>query len=156
MAMELGVAVSLMEDAWWMPVTVSPSREYPYVVILEKALSHGVFVNSKGRRFTNEAEPYITVCQTMYTSNCPEAKCIPCWFVFDRAYRKKYPAGPMMAPMVPPSRRLIDSGYLRVGNTVEELARNCGIESRWIGRRSGEVQRLCRDRDGFGLQQRWR
>ncbi len=132
MAMELGAQVSLMDDAWWMPTTIVPGWEMPYVVVLEKGLPHSMFVNSKGRRFANEAEPYINVVNAMYAANGPQARSIPCWFVFDQAFRSKYPIGTIIYPLLPPPRRLIDSGFLKVGRTVEELARECGIDPRGL------------------------
>ncbi|WP_424102268.1 FAD-dependent oxidoreductase [Moorena producens] len=121
MGMSVGAECELMEEAWWTPTSVVPGTQYAYVLIIEKSLPGSVIVNNQGKPFANEAEPYIDVVKKMYESDS-----IPAFFVFDRRFRNKYPTGPLMPGFTP--KKYIDKGYIQVANTIEELAKKCGIE----------------------------
>jgi 3-oxosteroid 1-dehydrogenase len=45
--------VELMREAWWMPATLAPGVKYTNVLMIEKSLPHGIFVNRDAKRFLN-------------------------------------------------------------------------------------------------------
>ncbi len=126
MGLELGAALDLMDDAWWMPTSVAPGGEMPFMSIVDRSLPGCLIVNRRGRRFTNEAAPYVDVVKNQYASHASGAGAIPACLIFDSRFRRKYPAGPVMPGAS--VRRFVASGYLKVGGTIEELAGKCGID----------------------------
>jgi 3-oxosteroid 1-dehydrogenase len=98
----------------------------PIMSIVDRSLPGCIIVNKQGRRFTNEAAPYIDVVKSQYASHFRDGGAIPAYFLMDQRFRRRYPAGPMM-PMSTP-KRFISSGYLKVADTLEGLAEKCGID----------------------------
>jgi 3-oxosteroid 1-dehydrogenase len=139
MGLELGARVDLMDDAWWMPTSVAPGAEMPNMSIVDRSLPGCIIVNRRGRRFTNEAAPYIDVVKNQYASHDSGAGAIPAYFIMDGRFRKKYPAGAIM-PMAGVGR-FVASGYLKVADTIEELAGKCGIDA---GGLAAEVEKFNR------------
>lgn len=117
----IGAAVDLMDDAWWAP-TFMPPGGAPQIVIFERAKPGNIIVNAAGQRFANEADPYNDLVKQM--QEAPQA--IPAHMVFDHAYRAKYPIGGML-PGITPQRHL-DSGFVIRAETLDELARQAGID----------------------------
>ena len=126
MGLEHGATVDFMDDAWWMPTSLAPGEEMPIMSIVDRSLPGCIIVNKKGKRFTNEAGPYINVVKDQYANHLREGGAIPAYFIMDQRFRSKYPAGPMM-PMYTP-KRFISNGYLKVADTIEGLAEKCGVD----------------------------
>jgi 3-oxosteroid 1-dehydrogenase len=84
----LGARLLLMDDAWWGPSVPLPSG--PYFLLAERTLPGCILVNGAGRRFVNEAAPYVDAVHAMYDGNTPEVPHIPAWLVFDQSYRNRY------------------------------------------------------------------
>jgi 3-oxosteroid 1-dehydrogenase len=85
---ELGAATGLMDDAWWAPSIPLPGG--PYFCLAERSLPGCVLVNGAGRRFVNEAAPYVDAVHAMYAGNTPDNPHIPAWLIFDQCYRDRY------------------------------------------------------------------
>jgi 3-oxosteroid 1-dehydrogenase len=96
-----------------------------------------MFVNRLGRRFTNEAASYSAVVQAMYADDAQTGASVPCWWVLDATYRKRFPVGP-----VAPGRLMSDAnvakrfppwapgaGWLHKADTLEALAREIGVDA---------------------------
>jgi len=126
MGLEHGATVDFMDDAWWMPTSVALGEEMPIMSIVDRALPGCIIVNKNGKRFTNEAGPYINVVKDQYANHLREGGAIPAFFIFDQRFHGRYPAGPMM-PMLTP-KRFISNGYLKVADTLEGLSEKCGID----------------------------
>ena len=126
MGIEAGASVDLMDDAWWMPTSLVPGEDMPNMIIVERSLPGCLIVNRSGKRFTNEAGPYIDVVRDQYTSHREEGGAIPAYLIMDSRFRSKYPTSPML-PMITP-KRYVKNGYLRVSDTLEGLATTCGID----------------------------
>ena len=123
-----GAALGLMDEAWWTPVSLVPKSPFSWVLVVEKSLPHGLFVNQSGHRFTNEAAPYIDVVHGMYEDAERSAAPNPRWYhVFDATYRRSSIAGPIAPGKVMPDKRLPrryrDGRYLHRAPTLEALAR---------------------------------
>jgi 3-oxosteroid 1-dehydrogenase len=134
-AADVGAAldVELMREAWWMPATLAPGQRYNSVLMIEKSMPHGMFVNRDGKRFVNEAESYNDLVIDMYASDERDGVSIPAWFVVDGTYRSRYNLGPVLPSFVMPDKRLPPAwkpgaGWLHRAATIEELARDLGIE----------------------------
>ncbi len=137
MGLDVGSAVSFMDDAWWMPTSVAPGEEMPNMSIVDRSLPGCIIVNNKGKRFTNEAAPYVDVVKDQYANHFKEGGAIPAYFIMDQRFRSKYPAGPMMPGANP--KRFIANGYLKVADTLEGLAEKCGIDPQGL---VSEVERF--------------
>jgi 3-oxosteroid 1-dehydrogenase len=120
----LGAALDLMDDAWWGPSIPLPSG--PYFCLAERTLPGCLLVNAAGRRFVNEAAPYVDAVHAMYDNDNPEVPHIPAWLVFDKRYRDRYLlAG--RAPRQPFPRRWYDEGVMHRAVTLGELAAGIGV-----------------------------
>ncbi len=137
MGLEAGARVDLMDDAWWMPTSVAPGAEMPFMSIVDRSLPGCMIVNRRGRRFTNEAAPYIDVVKSQYASHARGEEAIPASFIMDARFRRKYPAGPLMPGTS--GRQFVASGYLKVADTIEGLAAKCGIDPEGL---ADEVKKL--------------
>jgi 3-oxosteroid 1-dehydrogenase len=121
-----GGALGLMDEAWWTPVSLVPKSPFSWVLVVEKSLPHGLFLNQDGKRFTNEAAPYIDVVNGMYDDVETTGAADPRWFhIFDATYRKSSIAGPVAPGKVMPDKRLPrryrDGKFLYKAATLEEL-----------------------------------
>ena len=131
--MELGADVAYMEHAWWAPTTLPTGAAQSQVLFVERALPGSIMVNSAGRRFCNEAEPYNDIGYDMYRADQEEGvTAAPCWFVFDARFRNRYPCGPILPGYAAPDSRLPehlkkDDYYFRE-DTLEALADKTGID----------------------------
>ena len=126
-AMAYDAAVDLMDDAWWGPVSLPPDLDTAFFHVSERALPGSIMVNQRGRRFVNEAAPYIDVVHTMYRLHRAEDPHIPAYFIFDETYRRRYLFG-TLAPLQPLPRRYREEGYIQVATTLRELARKLGVD----------------------------
>jgi 3-oxosteroid 1-dehydrogenase len=132
MGLAVGAGLDLMDDAWWGPTTVVPGEDRARMLVIEKSLPGSILVNRRGERFVNEAAPYIDVVNTMYEKNAPDAPSVPAYLIFDAAYRKKYPCGPMLQASQQPDWALpkaLRQGYLKKSETLEGLAAQLGIDA---------------------------
>lgn len=124
--MRIGAPVDLMEEAWWGPSSMPPGRE-PYFHVGERAYPGLIMVSRKGRRFTNESDGYVDVVQAMYRKHTDDDPHVPAWFIFDQRYRNNYIFGDIF-PRAPIPRKYLDSGFIQVANSIEELAQKLGME----------------------------
>jgi len=131
MGLKLGAAIDLMDDGWWGPTTVVPGEDQARMLVIEKSLPGGILVNKAGKRFVNEAMPYIDVVNEMYAKNTPEAPSVPAYLIFDAEFRKKYPCGPMAIPGQPDTKlpKIIQEQYLKKADTLEGVAAIFGIDA---------------------------
>ncbi|MGI5128126.1 3-oxosteroid 1-dehydrogenase [Pseudonocardia sp. CA-107938] len=115
----LGAAVDLMDDAWWGPSI--PLSGGPYFCLAERTLPGSIMVNGAGRRFVNEAAPYVDAVHAMYAGHATGVSHIPAWLVLDQRYRNRYPfAG--LGPRQPFPGRWRKVGAVHTATTLPELA----------------------------------
>lgn len=121
----LGADVGLMDEAWWTPTTQYPGVKSGWVLVVEKSLPGGIFVNRSGERFTNEAAPYVDVVVAMYADQKKTAASVPGWMIFDGRYRRNYIAGPVGPGKVMSDGSLgkkLRTQFLVKAASVDELA----------------------------------
>lgn len=117
---QLGAAVDFMDDAWWMPSVEHPAGA-TIPLVSERAIPGQVIVSVDGRRFTNEASPYVN-----FVHDQLEGKHDPAWFVMDSRARSRYPFAQIL-PGRPFPRAFYDAGIVRRADTVEALAGEIGV-----------------------------
>ena len=123
----------LMREAWWMPATLAPGSKYTDVLMIEKSLPHGIFVNRDAKRFLNEGENYNDLVIRMYEQDAKDHASIPAWFIVDTTYRKRYRLGPVLPAFVMSDKKLPPEwrpgeGWLHKADTLEELAADIGLD----------------------------
>jgi 3-oxosteroid 1-dehydrogenase len=124
----LGAELALMEDAWWGPTV--PLTGGPWFCLAERTLPGGIMVNAQGRRFMNEAAPYVEAVHRMYGGPNGQGdgpgENIPCWMIIDQRYRNRY----VFAGQQPRAKfpgRWYKSGVVTRAGTVTELAEKIGV-----------------------------
>ena len=129
----LGAATALMDWAWWAPTIAVPGEDTPRGVFAERAFPGAIVVNSLGRRFVNEAAPYLEFVDAMYRDNqSTGGKSIPAWVIFDGHFRFNYAMGPLMPAQVMPDSRLrkewLNALYFKA-DSLAALAAQIGVDS---------------------------
>jgi 3-oxosteroid 1-dehydrogenase len=112
--------------------------------IWDRAKPGIVAVNAAGRRFVDESVSYHRFTRAMYDSD-KSVPTVPAWLVIDAAALRRYGLG-MIRPHtpVPLLRKYVDSGYLRQGATVRELAASIGVDPDGLERTVADANRFAR------------
>jgi 3-oxosteroid 1-dehydrogenase len=119
-----GAATDLMDDAWWGPTIPLPSRAW--FCLAERNLPGSIIVNSAGRRFMNEALPYVEATHAIYQGEATGVSHVPAWMVIDQRYRNRYLfAG--LGPRQPFPGSWYKAGVVVKAGTVEALAEKIGV-----------------------------
>ena len=117
--MSAGADVALMDDAWWGPTIPLPRG--PWFALAERNLPGSIIVNSAGKRFMNEALPYVEAVHEIYRGEQTGVPHVPAWMVIDQRYRNRYLfAG--LSPRQPFPRRWYEHGTIKKADTLEGLA----------------------------------
>ncbi len=120
----VGAAVDLMDDAWWGPSI--PLTGGPYFCLAERSLPGCILVNGAGKRFVNEAAPYVDAVHAMYDGHATGVGHVPSWLIADQRYRNRYPfAG--LGPRRPFPGRWYKAGAVHSAPTLGELAASIGV-----------------------------
>ena len=125
MGINAGAAVDLMDDNWGMP-TVLPPDKSTFPLVMERSYPGAIMVNAAGRRFTNEAAPYLDVVHAMYEEDSEGCVSIPSFWIMDKRFHNRY----FLAGHIPgilPSKHL-EAGYIIKADTIAELAEKTGID----------------------------
>jgi len=118
--LELGAAVDFMDDAWWMPSVEHPSGA-SIPLVSERAIPGQVIVDGEGRRFTNEASPYVN-----FVHDQLEGKHLVTWCVMDSRARSRYPYAQIL-PGAPFPKSFYEAGTVHKADTIEALAESIGV-----------------------------
>jgi len=130
----------------WTPASVTPRADggtglYPHL-LLDRAKPGLIAVNARGERFVNEAVSYHDFVEGMFAANA-NAPAIPCYLICDAAFIKKYGLG-LVYPGAGNLPRLLKAGYLKRGDTLDNLAAAFGIDAaglrRTVARHNGFAQ----------------
>lgn len=116
--------------AAWAPTSLVPRKDGskgPFPHFVDRGKPGVIAVTRSGVRFVNEANSYHDFVQGMQRA-CPTEMPAEAFLIADHRTIRKYGLGhvkPAPLPLAPSIR----SGYLIVGNTLAELARNAGIDA---------------------------
>jgi 3-oxosteroid 1-dehydrogenase len=113
-------AIDLMDDAWWMPAFRRPDGVMS-VLVSERSIPRSIIVNQAGRRFVNEAAPYVTFVHQQLAGGHD-----PIWFVFDRKAKNRYQFGGVMPGQKFPGD-WFTSGLMHRADTLDVLASAIGV-----------------------------
>jgi 3-oxosteroid 1-dehydrogenase len=120
-----GADVALMDDAWWGPTI--PLTGGPYFCLSERNLPGAIIVNQAGRRYANEASPYVDAVHAMYDGEQTGVTHVPSWMILDQRYRNRYLfAG--LGPRQPFPGRWYKHGTLFKSDTIQGLAEQIDVD----------------------------
>jgi succinate dehydrogenase/fumarate reductase flavoprotein subunit len=125
-----GVVERLPNPAVWYPTSRVVYRDGSVghlAHLLERGKPGVMAVTKLGRRFANEALNYHDFVQAMFAAREPGGPVIA-FYVCDHRALRRYGLG-AARPWPLPFRQYLRSGYLKRGRTVEELARQAGIDA---------------------------
>ena len=121
----LGAATDLMDDAWWMPCMEMPEGAR-FGLVAERQYPGQFIVNAAGRRFVNEATPYVDFVHAQMDGHRTGVSHIPGWMIIDdRSFKRNIIAGHF--PGTPLPKDWVASGLARTAPTLEALADKLGI-----------------------------
>jgi hypothetical protein len=128
MAQSAGAALGNLSEAWWSPAMRIPGEtidgaEMFRLILTERARPGSVIVDSRGRRFADEAQNYNDFGRALHEFD-PAAMTfprIPAWMIFDARYRRRYGLGPLR-------RRAPDPPWLARADDLDTLAGRIGVD----------------------------
>lgn len=135
-AMSIGAKTDLMDWAWWVPSVHVPGDPAQLGLFAERNLPGCIVVNGLGKRFVNEASPYLEFGAAMYIDHAKSGSTVPAWLIFDGAFRFKYPMGPLMPGYAFPDKTLSKSWLGSVywkADTLDGLAKQIGVDAVGLG-----------------------
>lgn len=122
--------VQFDQSAAWMPVSKVPMGDGSYKAfphLLDRYKPGIVAVNQQGQRFGNESNSYHDVGTTMIETNAGRGT-TNAWLICNRATIRRYGLG-HAKPAPVPLAMYLRNGYLKTGETLDELASATGIDA---------------------------
>ena len=133
---KVGAATELLDEAWWFPAMCWPDGRLQFM-LNERMMPAQFVVNGAGKRFINEAAPYMDFAHAMIEGQQSGIDHVPCWLVTDiDSFHRYVVGGHLPIPKVPfapvPTGRKIpqawlDSGIVATAGSFEELATKIGV-----------------------------
>jgi 3-oxosteroid 1-dehydrogenase len=126
-AMRIGAAVAQMNEMVGNQMTLPPGGTEPSAIQMQLSKPHAFLVDQSGQRYMNECGSYMEFCQRVIARHEQTGKGIPSWMIVDSRYLRTY----MLASSMPGTKKpqaWLEKGYLRRGETIEQLAQACDID----------------------------
>ena len=133
---KVGAATELLDEAWWFPAMCWPDGRLQFM-LNERMMPSQFVVNGAGRRFINEAAPYMDFAHAMIDGQQSGETHIPCWLITDqRSFHRYVVGGHLPIPKipfapVPTGRKLpkawLESGIVKQADTFADLAAQIGV-----------------------------
>ena len=117
--MSAGAETDLLDDSWWGPTIPLPSG--PWFCLAERNLPGSMIVNQAGKRYMNEALPYVEAVHEIYKGEESGVGHVPSWMIIDQRYRNRYLFAGLM-PRQPFPGRWYKHGTIRKAASIEALA----------------------------------
>jgi succinate dehydrogenase/fumarate reductase flavoprotein subunit len=156
---KVGAATDLLDEAWWFPAIRWPDGRMQFM-LNERMMPAQFIVNGDGKRFINEAAPYMDFGHAMIDGQKSGVAHIPCWLITDhRSFNRYVVGGHLPIPKIPfapvPTGRKVpkawlDSGVVKAAASWDELAGKIGVpaaELRSTAARFNELARQGHDDD---------
>ncbi|ORB89452.1 FAD-binding protein [Mycobacterium persicum] len=150
----LGAATDLLDEAWWLPAMQWPDGRMQFM-LNERMMPSQFIVNADGKRFINEAAPYMDFGHAMIEGQKSGVTHIPCWLVTDhRSWNRYVIAGHLPIPKIPgapvPTGRKVPAAWLETGvvkaaRTWEELAAKIGVPGAQLRATAARFNELARN-----------
>jgi 3-oxosteroid 1-dehydrogenase len=135
---KVGGSTDLLDEAWWFPAMCWPDGRLQFM-LNERMMPSQFVVNGDGKRFINEAAPYMDFAHAMIDGHRSGVTHIPCWLITDiRSFHRYVVGGHLPIPKVPfapvPTgwkvpKAWLDSGIVKEANSFEELAAKIGVSA---------------------------
>jgi len=150
---KVGGSTDLLDEAWWFPAIQWPDGRLQFM-LNERMMPSQFVVNGQGKRFINEAAPYMDFAHAMIEGHNTGVTHIPCWLITDiRSFHRYVVAGHLPIPKVPfapvPTGRRIpaawlESGVVHEGRDFGELAAKIGVPADALRRTAERFNELAR------------
>ncbi|HEV7583057.1 MAG TPA: FAD-binding protein [Mycobacterium sp.] len=156
---KVGAATDLLDEAWWFPAIQWPDGRMQFM-LNERMMPAQFIVNGEGRRFVNEAAPYMDFGHAMIDGQKSGVTHIPCWLITDhRSWNRYVVGGHLPIPKIPgapvPTGRKVpsawlESGVVKAATSWDDMATKIGVpaaELRETAARFNELARKGHDDD---------
>ncbi|WP_205874778.1 FAD-binding protein [Mycobacterium camsae] len=150
---EVGAAADLLDEAWWFPAIQWPDGRMQFM-LNERMMPAQFIVNGDGKRFINEAAPYMDFGHAMIEGHKSGVTHIPCWLITDqRSFNRYVIGGHLPIPKIPgapvPTGRKVpkawlDSGVVRSATTWAELAAKIDVPATQLEATAARFNELAR------------
>lgn len=123
--MRIGAAMAQMNDMVGNQMTMPPNAG-PQGIQMQLAKPHAFLVDQSGERYMNEGGSYMEFCARMLERH-ETVPAVPSWWIMDSQFLARY----MLAQTMPGTRKpdlWFAQGYLKRADTIEGLAKACGID----------------------------
>lgn len=150
---KVGGSTDLLDEAWWFPAICWPDGRLQFM-LNERMMPSQFVVNGEGRRFINEAAPYMDFAHAMIEGQNSGVTHIPCWLITDiRSFHRYVVAGHLPIPKIPfapvPTgwkvpKAWLESGVVQEGSSFEELAGKIGVPPEQLRRTAERFNELAR------------
>ena len=89
---KVGGSTDLLDEAWWFPAICWPDGRLQFM-LNERMMPSQFVVNGDGKRFVNEAAPYMDFAHAMIRGQRSGVTHIPCWLITDIRSFHRYVVG---------------------------------------------------------------
>jgi 3-oxosteroid 1-dehydrogenase len=115
----VGAATGLLDEAWWFPAIQWPDGRMQFM-LNERMMPAQFIVNAEGKRFINEAAPYMDFGHAMIDGQKSGVTHIPCWLITDhRSFNRYVVGGHLPIPLIPwapvPTGSKVPAAWLESG-----------------------------------------
>jgi 3-oxosteroid 1-dehydrogenase len=131
-----GGSTDLLDEAWWFPAIQWPDGRLQFM-LNERMMPSQFVVNGDGKRFIDEAAPYMDFAHAMIDGQNSGVTHIPCWLITDiRSFHRYVVAGHLPLPKIPfapvPTgwkvpKAWLESGVVMEAGSFEDLATKIGV-----------------------------
>ncbi|GAB3008251.1 FAD-binding protein [Mycobacterium bourgelatii] len=149
----VGAAADLLDEAWWFPAIQWPDGRMQFM-LNERMMPAQFIVNGEGKRFINEAAPYMDFGHAMIEGQRSGVTHIPCWLITDhRSFNRYVVGGHLPIPKIPgapvPTGRKIpkawlDSGVVKAAMNWDELATKIDVPAEQLRATAARFNELAR------------
>jgi 3-oxosteroid 1-dehydrogenase len=133
---KVGAATDLLDEAWWFPAIQWPDGRMQFM-LNERMMPAQFIVNGEGKRFINEAAPYMDFGHAMIDGQKSGVTHIPCWLITDhRSWNRYVVGGHLPIPKIPgapvPTGRKVpsawlESGVVKAATSWDDMATKIGV-----------------------------
>ena len=150
---KVGAAADLLDEAWWFPAIQWPDGRMQFM-LNERMMPAQFIVNGEGKRFINEAAPYMDFGHAMIDGQKSGVTHIPCWLITDhRSWNRYVIGGHLPIPKIPgapvPTGRKfppawLESGVVKAAMSWDEMAAKIGVPAQQLSETARRFNALAR------------